>query len=215
MVVLELRSNLDIAALILWGIWDITSLCHDCITPSGCQNARNSMILTKPIIISPSLWLTPMMTVQMTPRKVAACVIISNLFIDAEKWWSIAKFRMLKDEEGKPYTSFKVQRFLDIREVLKLNEAALDMAELLLNLMAQDLNCIRMRSRFSGQVIYGLLNLADDVLNMLMIIIIEWVTKTINMIVADLMPHVESPLNEWNWYEARYVYRKLPHHSGV
>ena len=105
---------------------------------------------------------------------------------------------MLKDEEGKPYTSFKVQRFLDIREVLKLNEVALDMAELLLNLMAQDLNCIRTRSRFSGQVIYGLLNLADDVLNMLMIIIIEWVTKTINTIVADLMPHVESPLNEWN-----------------
>ena len=87
---------------------------------------------------------------------------------------------MLKDEERWPHTSFKIQRFLDVREVLKLNEAALDMAELLLNLMAQDLNYVRMRSRFSGQVIYGLLNPADGVLNMSTIITIEWVTKTIS-----------------------------------
>ena len=51
--------------------------------PDG--NARKSMTLTKPINKSPSLQLTPIMTVHTTPSKAAICVMTSNLLMDAEK----------------------------------------------------------------------------------------------------------------------------------
>ena len=43
------------------------------------------MTLTKPIIKSLSLRLTPIMTVHTTLRKAAICVMTSNLLMDAEK----------------------------------------------------------------------------------------------------------------------------------